>query len=134
MLERLAKIPGKHAAAAINDLDPERRRAILEFGLRLEVMDFMVARNRVDLDTVNELAGGVVLAFWSRAGEWAKARRKNTGHQEFLEWCEWLAQRVFTYRARTPTSRHIFVVRRTSLPPPTGADNDRPHSINSNTF
>jgi putative hemolysin len=44
-------------------------------------------------------AGGVVLAFWSRAGEWAKARRESTGHQEFLEWCEWLAQRISAHRA-----------------------------------
>lgn len=99
MLEMFAEIPENAPTETINDLDPERRRAILEFGLRLEVMGFMVARNLVALDTVNELAGGVVLAFWSRAGEWAKARRESTGHQEFLEWCEWLAQRVSTYRA-----------------------------------
>ena len=99
MLEMFAEIPENAPAAAINDYDQERRRAILEFGLRLEVMGFMAARNLVDLDTVNELAGGVVLAFWSRAGEWAKARRESTGHQEFLEWCEWLAQRVSAHRA-----------------------------------
>jgi hypothetical protein len=98
MLEMFAEIPENAPAAAINDYDQERRRAILEFGLRLEVMGFMAARNLLDLDTVNEMAGGVVLAFWSRTGSWAKARRERTGHQEFLEWCEWLAQRVSTYR------------------------------------
>ena len=99
MLEMFAEIPENAPAAAIDDYDQERRQAILEFGLRLEVMGFMAARDLVDLDTVNEMAGGVVLAFWSRAGEWAKARRENTGHQEFLEWCEWLAQRISAHRA-----------------------------------
>ena len=99
MLEMFAEIPENAPAAAIDNYDQERRQAILEFGLRLEVMGFMAARNLVDLDTVNEMAGGVVLAYWSRAREWAKARRERTGHGEFLEWCEWLAHRVAAHRA-----------------------------------
>ena len=100
-----ATIPEDAPAETINNFDQEQQRAILEFGLRLEVMGFMVCRNLVDLETINEMAGGTVIGFWSRAGNWAIARRGPTGHGEFLEWCEWLAQRLST------TNRRIFVVR-----------------------
>ena len=99
MLEMFATIPENAPAETIINFDQEQQRAILEFGLRLEVMGFMVHRNLVDLETINEMAGGAVLGFWSRAGNWAVARREQTGHGEFLEWCEWLAQRLSTYRA-----------------------------------
>src|ERR1700737_4932659 len=29
-------------------------------------------------------------------------RRKRTGHDEFLEWCEWLATQIAQYRAKRP--------------------------------
>ena len=48
-------------------------------------MGFMVHRNLVDLETINEMTGGAVLGIWSRAGNWAVARREETGHGEFLE-------------------------------------------------
>ena len=99
MLEMFATIPENAPAETINNFDQEQQRAILEFGLRLEVMGFMVYRNLVDLGTINEMAGGTVLGFWSRAGNWVISRRERTGHLEFLEWCEWLAQRLSTYRA-----------------------------------
>lgn len=99
MLEMFAVIPENAPAATIEDFAQERQRAILEFGLRLEVMGFMVYRDLVDLETVNEMAGGVVLGFWSRAGNWARARRERTGHEEFLEWCEWLARKLTAHRA-----------------------------------
>jgi hypothetical protein len=92
-------IPENAPAETINDFAEEQQRAILEFGLRLEVIGFMVYRNLVDLKTINEIAGGAVLGFWSRAGNWAIARRERTGYGEFLEWCEWLAKRLSTYRA-----------------------------------
>jgi hypothetical protein len=38
----------------------------------------MVFRDFVDLETANELVGGVVLAYWSRAHFWAEQRRQHT--------------------------------------------------------
>jgi hypothetical protein len=51
---------------------------------------------------VNDLAGGAILSFWSRAKNWSVERRKRTGHDEFLEWCEWLATQIAQYRATRP--------------------------------
>jgi hypothetical protein len=62
----------------------------------------MVSHGMVDLQIVNDLAGGAILGFWSRAKNWSEERRKRTGQNEFLEWCEWLAMQIAQYRAKRP--------------------------------
>ena len=102
ILELLGDIPEGASAAVIDNLDAEMRRQILQFGLRLEVTGYMVSHGMVDLQIVNDLAGGVILSFWSRAKSWSEERRKRTGDDEFLEWCEWLATQIAQYRATRP--------------------------------
>jgi hypothetical protein len=101
-LELLSEIPDGASAAAIENLDAETRRQIFLFGLRVEVIGYMVFHGLVNVQTVNDLAGGAILSFWSRAKNWAEARRKRTGHDEFLEWCEWLLTQIAQYRATRP--------------------------------
>ena len=100
ILELLGDIPEGASAAVIDNLDAEMRRQILQFGLRLEVTGYMVSHGMVDLQIVNDLAGGAVLGFWSRAKNWSEERRKRTGQEEFLEWCEWLATQIERDRAK----------------------------------
>ena len=102
ILELFSEIPEGASAAVIDNLDAETRRQVIQFGLRLEVMGYMVFHGLVDVQTVNDLAGGVVLSFWSRMKNWSEERRKRTGHDEFLEWCEWLAMQIAQYRATRP--------------------------------
>jgi hypothetical protein len=94
ILELLGQIPEGASAAEIDKLDAEAKRQILEFGLRLEVTGYMVFHGMVDLQVVNDLGGGVILDFWSRAKNWSEERRKRTGQEEFLEWCEWLTTQI----------------------------------------
>ena len=68
----------------------------------MEVIGYMVFHGLVDIQTVNDLAGGAILSFWSRAKNWSEERRKRTSHDEFLEWCEWLATQIAHYRATRP--------------------------------
>jgi hypothetical protein len=101
-LELLSEIPEGAAAAVIEKLDAETKRQIFLFGLRVEIIGYMVFHGMVDVQTVNDLAGGAILSFWSRAKEWSVERRKRTGHDEFLEWCEWLATQIAQYRVKRP--------------------------------
>jgi hypothetical protein len=101
-LELLSEIPENASADAINNLDAETRRQIFLFGLRVEVIGYMVNHGLVDVRTANDLAGGAILSFWSRAKSWSEDRRKRTGHDEFLEWCEWLAMQIENYRKTRP--------------------------------
>src|SRR5438477_7693069 len=99
ILELLGQVPEHASATAIERLDAEAKRQILEFGLRLEVIGYMVSHRMVDLQIVNDLGGGAILGFWSRAKSWSEQRRKRTGQGEFLEWCEWLAMQIGRDRA-----------------------------------
>ena len=100
ILELLGQIPEGASALAIDNLDAEAKRQIFQFGLRLEVTGYMVSHGMVDLQIVNDLAGGAILGFWSRAKNWSQERRKRTGEAEFLEWCEWLATQIAKHRTK----------------------------------
>ena len=102
ILELFGEIPEGASATVIDNLDVETRHQILQFGLRLEVIGYMVFHGLVDVQTANDLAGGAILTFWSRAKNWSEERRKRTRHDEFLEWCEWLATQIAQYRATRP--------------------------------
>jgi hypothetical protein len=101
-LELLSEIPEGASATAIEKLDADTKRQIFLFGLRVEVIGYMVFHGMVEVQTVNDLAGGAILSFWSRSKEWSLERRKRTGHDEFLEWCEWLATQIAQYRVKRP--------------------------------
>jgi len=101
-LELLSEIPEGASASVIDNLNAERRSQIFQFGLRIEVIGYMVFHGLVDIQTVNDLAGGAILSFWSRAKNWSEERRKRTGHNEFFEWCEWLVTEIAQYRATRP--------------------------------
>src|SRR2546428_10814344 len=101
-LELLSEIPDDASAAVIENLDAETRRQIFLFGLRVEVIGYMVFHGLVNVQTVNDLGGGAILGFWSRAKSWSEERRKRTSQGEFLEWCEWLGAQHATYRATPP--------------------------------
>ena len=103
-LELLSEIPEGASATAIDHLEADTRRQIFLFGLRVEIIGYMVFHRLVDVQTVNDLAGGAILAFWSRTENWAEERRKRTGHDEFLEWCQWLVTQIAQYRAT-----HVYV-------------------------
>src|SRR5438876_4031688 len=62
-LELLSEIPDGASATVIENLDADTRRQIFLFGLRVEVIGYMVFHGLVDVQTVNDLAGGAVLSF-----------------------------------------------------------------------
>src|SRR4030081_371571 len=101
-LELLSEIPDGASATVIENLDAETRRQSFLCGRRVEVIGCMVFPGLVDVHTVHDLAGGAILSFWSRAKNWSEERRKRTGHDEFLEWCEWLVTQIAQYRATRP--------------------------------
>jgi hypothetical protein len=100
ILELLGQLPDNAAANVIDNLDAESKRQLLEFGLRLEVTGYMVSHRMVDLQIINDLAGGAILGFWSRVKSWTEERRKQTGQAEFFEWCQWLVMQLARSREK----------------------------------
>src|SRR5437867_4501623 len=66
------------------------------------------ARSQSRTSRANDLAGGAILGFWSRAKNWSEERRKRTGQDEFLEWCEWLATQIVQSSHRATLCSGVF--------------------------
>ena len=101
-LELIGEIPENASSTVIDQLDSETRRQIFLFGLRLEIIGYMVHHNLINVQVVDDLAGGAILSFWSRAKNWSQERRKRIGYDEFFEWCEWLVTQIANCRKTRP--------------------------------
>jgi hypothetical protein len=84
-LDLIGKLPGDAQPSDIERAGAEVERALFEFGVRLETIGYMVFRRNVDLETVDDLIGGVTLMFWSRAKSWGERERTRTKNPKFLE-------------------------------------------------
>jgi hypothetical protein len=99
-LDLIGKLPGNTQPSDIERAGAEVERALFEFGVRLETIGYMVFRRNVDLETVDDLIGGVTLMFWPRAKAWSERERRRTENPKFLEWCKWLANKIAERRER----------------------------------
>lgn len=100
MLDLISKLPENAQISDIEAAGPDIQRGIIDFSIRLETLGYMVFRRNVDLRTVDDLIGGVTLAFWSRGRCWIHRERERTDTPKYGEWCEWLAQRIIERRER----------------------------------
>jgi hypothetical protein len=94
MLELISKLPDGAQASDVDAAGAEVQRAVIDFGIRLETVGYMVFRRNVELRTVDEMIGGITLAFWARGKGWLQRERERTGTPKYAEWCEWLADRI----------------------------------------
>jgi hypothetical protein len=61
------------------------QRAMIDFGVRIETIGYMVFRRTIDLRTADDLIGGVALTFWSRTKNWARRKRERMGNPKLYE-------------------------------------------------
>jgi hypothetical protein len=95
-MHTVSRIPVGLEAAHLVDGDVA---ALMDYGVRLESIGYMVYSRLVSLEMVDDLLGGVILMFWSRAHGWVERERTRTQNPKFFEWCEWLADKVGERRA-----------------------------------
>jgi len=100
MLDLISKLPDGAQVSDVEAAGPAVQRAIIDFAIRLETLGYMVFRRNVDLQTVDELIGGITLAFWSRGKDWIQRERERTTTAKYGEWCEWLVDRVAERREK----------------------------------
>jgi hypothetical protein len=99
-LELLARLPAGATLEDVEAFHAEMGRALFDYGVKLETIGYMVFRRMAPLSTVDDLMGGVVLMYWSRAKAWVEHERVRTDNPKFFEWCQWLAERIQQLRAR----------------------------------
>ena len=93
-IDLLGSLPENATRSDFESSSPEVQRAVTELGVRLETVGYLVFRRSVDLQTVDDLIGGVAISFWLRAKCWAERGREQTSNPKFAEWVEWLADRI----------------------------------------
>lgn len=99
-VDLISTLPENAQLSDMERMGPAMESSLFDFGVRMETIGYMVFRRIVKLDTVDDLLGGAVLVFWSRAKAWADHKRVQTENPKFAEWCEWLASRIAERRAR----------------------------------
>jgi hypothetical protein len=98
-MDTISRIPAGLDAEQIDAQGEAKTAALVDFAVRVETIGYMVYSRMVSLDMVDDLLGGVILMFWSRAKTWTERERARTGNGKLFEWCEWLADRVRERRA-----------------------------------
>ena len=93
-MDNISRIPAGLDAEEVDAQGALATAAMVDFAVRLESIGYMVYSRLVSLDMVDDLLGGVILMFWSRAQRWTERERVRTGNGKLFEWCEWLADRV----------------------------------------
>jgi hypothetical protein len=98
-MRRMSQLPADATADVVDAGGDEALIGLMNFGVRLETIGYMVHLRLVSLAMVDDLLGGMVLVFWSRARAWVLRERERTGNPKLWEWCQWLADRVTERRA-----------------------------------
>ena len=99
-LEAVAQLPANARLEDIRGGGPALEQAIFDYGVKLETIGYMVFRRMAPLETVDDLMGGVVLVYWSRARSWIEYERIRSDNPKFFEWCQWLAERISELQAK----------------------------------
>ncbi len=95
----LAQLPAEASAEQVDASGDGQGDALLNFGMRLESIGYMVHLKLVSLEMVDDLLGGIVLVFWSRGRAWVTRERERSGNPKLWEWCQWLAEQITDRRA-----------------------------------
>ena len=98
-MNTISQLPAGLDAGQVDAHGAAATAALVDFSVRLETIGYMVFSRLVSLSMVDDLLGGVILMFWSRALAWVERERVRTGNPRLFEWCEWLADRVRERRA-----------------------------------
>ena len=80
-----------------NDLQskgPEYVAAAMRVGWKFETIGLLIYKRVVPMDAMADLVGGFSLKLWSILGEWAQEMRQKQDQPEFLEWYQWLVEKL----------------------------------------
>jgi hypothetical protein len=90
----LTPLPVDLSAADLRSRGESYERAALVMGTKFETLGFLVFRGTMPLALLEELVGGVCVHIWVRLRPWVFAIREEQGQPLFLEWFQWLAERL----------------------------------------
>jgi len=99
-LELIATLPENAEPALVDEAGKVMAAALFTFNIRLETIGYMVYCRIITLKAIDDLIGGVVMVFWSRAHKWMQRYRVATNNPKIGEWSEWLVDQIMARRTR----------------------------------
>ena len=96
----ISELPEGMTKANFDKLGDEYEPAAIRVGMKFETMGLLNHRGVIPIDAVSDLVGGAGLKIWSVIELWVEETRTHRSHPTFLEWYQWLAERLIE-RGRT---------------------------------
>ena len=90
----LYALPDALPASEFRALGSGHEDAALIVGTRFETMGLLGFREDIPFDLLEDLIGGVCIALWKKIRLWAEGVRLEQNQRMFLEWFQWLAERL----------------------------------------
>lgn len=69
-------------------------QAALRIGMKFETVGLMIYKGYVPIDALEDLVGGAALTLWEILHQYVKDMRIDRDHPSFMEWFEWLIDRL----------------------------------------
>ncbi len=90
----ISSLPRDATAAEVRARGPDVEDAALALGVRFEALGLLIFRGIMPLSLVEQLVGAVTPDLWGKLRKWAVAVREEQSRAHFLEWFQWLAERL----------------------------------------
>lgn len=90
----LTTLKGGMNKEQINRLGQEYETAALRVGMKFETIGLLVYKEVIPLDAMEDLVGGAALTIWEILQTWVAETRIDRSHPTFMEWYEWLVDRL----------------------------------------
>ncbi len=78
----------------MNSLGIEYQNAALRTGMKFETIGLLVFKGVVPIDAMEDLVGSASINIWNSLKVWVYETRVERSHPTFLEWYEWLVDRL----------------------------------------
>lgn len=106
----LTSLPTTVSAADFVAKGEAYEQAAITAGMKFETVGLLVYRGVIPLDDLDELVRGAAKTLWTRIRPWVEWRREAASHATFMEWFQWLIDRIDERRAtdKVPAfERHV---------------------------
>ena len=93
--------------ADLEALDERYSEAVFRVIMKFETVGLLIYKGVVPIDAMEDLVGGAALNIWGVLRKWTEEVRAARDQASFLEWFQWLAERLQERGEANRTPAHI---------------------------
>lgn len=104
----LSRVPDAVSLTDLREMGQEFEDAAIMMGAMGETIGFSVYRGVASFELVHQQAGGLMLAMWRKLSVWAEDVREEQSYERWVEWWQWLTDRLREYEESSGTIEPAF--------------------------